>query len=346
MEYKTSENESIVRFTENGECKQAVRHMNKGSIRAMPPECVSRLLFALIPLKTKAAKEETGLLLKYGVWDWKAEDEEHVPLYVRMLENDRVDMVSEAARNLKKRDARDTELSSVWVEVLSFLFMKQQSVAVTVMLRRGVLSSMNDEQLGGIWQEIFDYRSIELLDYMKKRAGRIPGEYITAPADMSQRRFIRQVMKKYGKNIGIPADSKELWTAALVCDEGGMIRRLMKNTHDLQYLARMASGGNEAFEVLQSVHPRHLPDDVKREVLYGVLESEFWRDRFEILARRGWRKSSQNKKEEICLADVYMKIVDNRHYTTDKKGHLQRINDSARVRFIKSFEREQKLLSK
>ena len=84
-------------------------------------------------------------------------------------------------------------------------------------------------------------------------------------------------------------------------------------------------------------------DEVKKEVLFGALSCEQWRQRFEMLVHRGWKKSSQNKKEEIPLAAEYISRIETKRYSSDRKGHLEQINDRARVRFLVSYEQAKKV---
>ena len=89
---------------------------------------------------------------------------------------------------------------------------------------------------------------------------------------------------------------------------------------------------------LLHIRCRNILDEVKKEVLYGALKSDAWKERFELLAGKGWKKSSQNRQEEICLGDEYLKRLEIKKYTSGRKGHLEQINDRARLRFIKNYE--------
>ena len=118
------------------------------------------------------------------------------------------------------------------------------------------------------------------------------------------------------------------------------------NTKATKYehlLPRLAEGSNTLFELLLHIRCRDILDEVKKEVLYGALRSDRWKERFELLAGKGWKKSSQNHKEAIRLTDDYLKILGTKKYAPGRRGHLDQINDRARLRFIRVYEQKKKL---
>ena len=115
----------------------------------MPPYFVTGLLFSLIPLKSKAAREEAVFILRNGRWDWKEKNEDGYQLHTGMIRGGRVDLAAEAARNIRKRDAKNPELSQVWAALLTYLIQRQHRTAALSMMEKGVLKSEN-------WRERFE----------------------------------------------------------------------------------------------------------------------------------------------------------------------------------------------
>lgn len=150
--------------------------------------------------------------------------------------------------------------------------------------------------------------------------------------------MLRHGLNRYTKYIEIKDNEKNLWNLSLICEAEGMAEQLLKKTKDYQYLPGLAEGSDKMFRQLLHIRCRNILDEVKKEVLYGALKSDAWKKRFELLAGKGWKKSSQNRKEEICLGDEYLKRLEIKKYTSGRKGHLEQINDRARLRFIKNYE--------
>ena len=63
---------------------------------------------------------------------------------------------------------------------------------------------------------------------------------------------------------------------------------------------------------------------------------------YEISGKKGWKKSTQNRGEEIKLADEYAEWAEKRKYPKDRRGRLMKINDRARIRFLRGNEQERK----
>lgn len=191
-----------------------MKYLEKKMLRKMPPYFVTGLLFSLIPLKSKAAREEAVFILRNGRWDWKEKNEDGYQLHTGMIRGGRVDLAAEAARNIRKRDAKNPELSQVWAALLTYLIQRQHRTAALSMMEK------------------------------------------------------------------------------------------------------------------------------------GVLKSENWRERFEILGKKGWKKSTQSRGEEIKLADEYAEWAEKRKYPKDRRGRLMKINDRARIRFLRGYEQEREKLRK
>ena len=64
------------------------------------------------------------------------------------------------------------------------------------------------------------------------------------------------------------------------------------------------------------------------------------------LEKKGWKKSTQNRGEEIKLADEYAEWAEKRKYPKDRRGRLMKINDRARIRFLRGYEQEREKLRK
>ena len=55
-------------------------------------------------------------------------------------------------------------------------------------------------------------------------------------------------------------------------------------------LPGLAEGSDKMFRQLLHIRCRNILDEVKKEVLYGALKSDAWKERFELLAGKGWKK--------------------------------------------------------
>ena len=206
------------------------------------------------------------------------------------------------------------------------------------MLKKGVLKYMEKEDLDEVFGLLISYQDLKLLDTAVRYTKNIPVKQISLPESLSDYRFMRELLNRYTKYIEIKDNEKNLWNLSLICEAEGMAEQLLKKTKDYQYLPRLAEGSDKMFRQLLHIRCRNILDEVKKEVLYGALKSDAWKERFELLAGKGWKKSSQNRKEEICLGDEYLKRLEIKKYTSGRKGHLEQINDRARLRFIKNYE--------
>lgn len=56
-----------------------------------------------------------------------------------------------------------------------------------------------------------------------------------------------------------------------------------------------------------------------------------WKERFELLVQKGWKRSSQDRKEEIQLLDEYCRRIKKKRYKTGKTGRLEQINDKTKI---------------
>lgn len=90
--------------------------------------------------------------------------------------------------------------------------------------------------------------------------------------------------------------------------------------------------------LLLRVPCRRIPDEVKKEVLFGALGSSSWKMRFGILVRKGWKKSSRDRKKEIMLAGEYDERIKTKRYASGRDGNLEQVNDGTRVRFVRRYE--------
>lgn len=340
MKRWSAEQEEIMEAVKAGQCRDALKSLDKNQIKRFPPSYVSILLFELIPKDTRPSKELADMLLQYGKIKWDQKNQEGRYLHAVMIRFDRVDIAVNAVRGISRRDARNPELTPIWTGVLCWLLDKYQRTAAAAMIRKGVMKEMDEGELERVAKKILAYHDISLFDAAHKYLTSLSPEILHMPRSLSERQFMREVLNGY-QNVIDPdenKDMKKLWEISIQCSAEHMTAHLLKKTGDFQYLPQIAAGSDEMFEVLLNVRCRKILDEVKKEVLFGALSCEQWRQRFDMLVRRGWKKSSQNKKEEIPLAAEYISHIEAKRYSMDRKGHLEQINDRARVRFLLSYE--------
>lgn len=338
MKHQTEEQEKIMSRVKAGECREVLDQLDKRKIRKFPQSFTNGLLFELLPMQTRPARELAMRLLEYGRCDWKDPDDSEVPIHKAIIRSGRAELAVKAADGLRKRDAEDPSLASVWAELLSWLLSRQQRAAAGVLLKKGILKHMEGEELDEVLGQILSYQDMELINTAVRYVKRIPVKQIPAPESLSDYRFTRELLNRYTKYIEIKDNEKTLWNLSIMCEAEVLAKRLLKKTKDYQYLPRLAEGGDKMFGLLLHIRCGNILDEVKKEVLYGALQSEAWKKRFELLAGKGWKKSSVNRKEEICLGDEYLKRLENRKYVPGRKGHLDQINDRAKLRFLRNCE--------
>lgn len=344
MRYGASELEEIIRSVNSGQCEDVLKKLDIRKIRKFPPFYVSKLIFGLIPQSTRSSKELTELLLQYGRIKWNERNEEGRFLHTVMIRFNRVDMAVKAVSGIRRADAHDPDLTPIWAGLLWWLLDKYQKTAAMTMIRKGVMREMDDEELERVSKKIFSYHDITLFDAAHKYMNRLSPKIFHMPESLSEQQFMREVLDRYQNMVQLEEheDTEKLWKISLQCSAANMIAYLLKKTEDYQYLALIASGSEEVFNVLLNVRSRKIIDDVKKEVLFRAISGDQWRQRFDILVQRGWKKSSQNRKQDIYIAAEYLGRIERKRYITDKKGHLEQINDRAKARFLISYEKNKK----
>ena len=345
MKRWSAEQEEIMEAVKSGQCREALKNLNKNQIKSFPSSYLSMLIFELIPQDTRSSKELADMLLQYGKIKWDQKNREGRYLHAVMIRFDRVDIAVDAVRGISHRDARNPEMTPIWTGVLCWLLDKYQRTAAAAMIRKGVMKEMDEGELERVTKKILAYHDISLFDAAHKYLTSLSPEILHMPKSLSERQFMREVLNGY-QNVIEPdekTDMKKLWEISIQCSAEHMVTHLLKKTGDFQYLPQIAAGSDEMFEVLLNVRCRKILDEVKKEVLFGALSCEQWRQRFDMLVHRGWKKSSQNKKEEIPLAAEYISRIETKRYSSDRKGHLEQINDRARVRFLVSYEQAKKV---
>lgn len=118
---RIEEQERMIELVRQGACKRALQEMDEKAVHKMRPEQVSRLLSALIPFRSRPAREIEELVFRNGRWSWTEKDEEGFLLHEQMIRGGRVDMAAKAAERIRKREAGDSGLSFVWAELVVYL---------------------------------------------------------------------------------------------------------------------------------------------------------------------------------------------------------------------------------
>ena len=345
MKRWSAEQVDIMEMVKSGKCRDVLQKLDKKQIKRFPPAYVSILLFELIPQDTRPSRELADMLLQYGKIKWDERNREGRYLHAVMIRFNRIDIAVNAVYGISRRDARNPNLTPIWAGILWWLLDKYQKTAATAMIRKGVMKEMDEGERERVAKKILAYHDISLLDTAHKYLTGLSPAILCMPRSLTERQFMREVLNGY-QNIIEPdedTDIQKLWEISILCGAEHMAAYLLKKTGNFQYLPKIASGSEEMFEVLLNVRCRKILDEVKKEVLFGALSCEQWRQRFEMLVHRGWKKSSQNKKEEIPLAAEYISRIETKRYSSDRKGHLEQINDRARVRFLVSYEQAKKV---
>ena len=99
-------------------CREILDQLDKRKIRKLSPSFTDRLLFELLPLQTRPARELAMRVLEYGRCDWNEPDDRGVPLYKVIIQSGRAELAAKAAAGLRKKDAENPELAPVWAEPL------------------------------------------------------------------------------------------------------------------------------------------------------------------------------------------------------------------------------------
>ena len=81
-------------------------------------------------------------------------------------------------------------------------------------------------------------------------------------------------------------------------------------------------------------------DDIKRGGIIGALEGGSWKKRYDMLVHKGWKRSSQNRKEDILLAEDYAGRIEKKRYGSGRTRRLEQVNDKSRLRFVQGYEQE------
>lgn len=339
MKYSTPEQEKIIQMLRNRNFREILEMIGEKDIRKYPPSYISCMLFELIPQTSKDSKQLAGLIVKYGKPDWNARGGRRM-LHAAFIRYNRVDLAARAVERLRKKDIRNAELSPVWCGLLCWFMKKQQRTAVLSMIRQGVMNCMDEDEKNRVLKQILLYQDITVLEAAGKYIDRIPVSLLQVPDNLSGQRFLREVLNRYCKEIDVDEDVKAAWETAMKCDAEEMVQYLLKTTGTYEYLLRIAAGSDEMFRLILTVRCRRILDEVKREVLYGTLESSSARERFELLVNRGWARSSQERKKRIPLADDYSKRLEQKRYTADKTGRYEQIKDQTGKRILITYEQE------
>lgn len=320
MKYSTPEQEQIIQMLRDGNCGEILKMISEREIRKYPPSYISCMLFELIPQTSRDSKQLEDLIVKYGKPDWNARGREGRMLHAVFIRYNRVDLAVRAVENLRKKDVQRT--------------------AILGMIRQGVMSCMDEDEKKRVLKQILLYEDISILEAAGKDIEEIPVSLLQVPDHLSGQRFVREMLNRYCKKIHVEEDIKTVWEITLKCGAEGMVRYLLKKTGTYEYLPEIAAGSDDMFRLILTVRCRNILDEVKREVLYGTLESSSAKERFEVLVNKGWARSSRERKKKIPLADEYVKRMQQKRYAADKSGRLEQIKDQTGMRILISYEQE------
>lgn len=340
MKHLTPEQEQIIQMIREKNCREILKMISEKEIKKYPPSYISCLLFELIPQTSKDSKQLANLIGKYGKPDWSVRGGEGRMLHAVFIRYNRVDLASAAVERLQKRDVRNTQLSPVWCGLLCWFIEKKQRTTVLNMIRQGIMNCMDEEEKKRVLKRILSYQDAGIIKAAEKYVDRIPVSLLQVPENISGKRFMQEMLNRYHEEIDVEEDIRRSWEIALKCEAAEMLQYLLKTTGTYEYLPELAAGNDEMFKLILGVRCRNILDEVKREVLYGTLESRSPKERFEVLISKGWGRSSQERKKKLLLADEYMKRRQQKRYAADKTGRLEQIKDQLGMRILIAYEQE------
>ena len=331
-----SMNEIIGMVRENN-CREVAFALEADTVKKAGAQEISLLLFNLIPLRSRPAKEMTVRLLEYGRPDLAQTDTRGGSLLKQMVKNERTDILNRIVEDLRKSDLRRKGLEEDWTTVLEYLLDHQQKNSVEKLLDLGILKVIQEDERENIYQKILMYKDMEMFKTVLKYEKELPGGILMVPESTPEKQFMRLILDKYVKYIDLEEGRDRLWECAFACDADELMCVMLKKKKDYQYLSEIAGGTAVAFRVLDSVRPGKVLAEVRKEVLLRAFLSEEGRKRFEHLQKKGWAKG-ENRKETISILDDVKEIQQGKRYDKSRYGQKERAEDRNKLNYLIRLE--------
>lgn len=340
MSVENEKQSLILKLVKEKDYEEIFECLDKKQIRKFPGDYTGRLLFELFPVNEKMTRKLAAMLLEYGNWDWLQKDENGELLHTSIIRNGQAALAVKAVRRLKKKDAHNRELAFIWKDLLLYFLEKQQREGADIMLKKNVLRYMGQEGQKEVLQKILAYKDEQFLHRAVKSVKKIPADIIAEPESLADLQFTKEFLNRYAKYIDMEKSEEKLWKITAMCDADSMAKHMLHRKKHYEFLPVLAENGKALFDLLLHIPARSIPDELKKQVFFAALRSDEWRKRYSRLEKKGWKKSSSGRKKKIEIADEYIKILEEKKYPGGRKGHLEQINDKARLRFLKSTEQK------
>ncbi|HJB82624.1 MAG TPA: hypothetical protein H9711_05665 [Candidatus Mediterraneibacter intestinavium] len=338
-EAKRKINETIGMVKENN-CREAAFLLGADTVRRAGSEEISHLIFELLPLKSRPAKEIMSRLLEYGRPEVAETDAKGNTLLKRVIRSERTDVLNGIVSKVRKRDIRKKGMEKDWTVTLRYLLDHQQKRSAERLLKLGILGITEEEAREELCRKILGYKDEKMLEAVIRCEGELPTCSLTVPESASEKQFMCVILTRYLKYINIEEDRERLWEIAVSCDADEIMRRMLKKKKDYQYLSRLAGGSDTAFRVLDCVRPADVLAEVRKETLISAFLSESGKQRFEHLKEKGWARG-ESRKETISILCEVREELERKRYGKSRHGQRERAADRNRLNYLIRCEAEE-----
>lgn len=330
----------IIGMVKENNCREAAFLLGSDTVRSAGPEELSQLIFELLPLKSRPAKEIMSRLLEYGRLEPAETDAKGNTLLKRVIRSDRTDVLNGIVSKVRKRDIRRKGMEEDWTAVLRYLLDHQQKKSAERLLKLGALRVTQEEAREELCRKILGYKDEKMLEAVIRCEGEITACFLMIPESASEKQFMCVILTRYLRYINIEEDRERLWEIAVSCDADEIMRRMLKKKKDYQYLSGLARGSDTAFRVLDSVRPSDVLAEVRKETLISAFLSESGKQRFEHLKEKGWARGGTRKETISILCEVRGEL-ERKRYEKSRQGQRERAADRNRLNYLMRCEAEE-----
>ncbi len=330
--------EEIITLIQEERYQEADFFLDVPTVKKAKPKAASEMLLELIPLRIQAAKAMTDRVLAYGRFEIEQKDEYGYTLIRKAVEKERTDVLNVLAEKLKTSELKKKDIKNDRVILLEYLLDHQQKLAAAGLLKKGILRYIDGEDRTKLIRKILKYKDESMLREVLKCQKKLMPETFPLPGNASERQFMCLVLEKYAKSIDLDNARAYLWEVAFSCGAAEIMCLLLKKKEDYQYLTRIAQGPDEIFQVLDSVRPRKILEEIRKEVLISALLGFNGKERFAYLAKGGWSKGEGRRKRISILDDVRERIKRKR-YDSSRRGQKEKEEDQNKLNYLIRYEK-------
>ena len=331
--------EEIITLVEEARYREADLFLDVSAIKRAKPAAVSRMLMELMPLKTRTAKAMSARILTYGRLDAEQKDQSGYTLIGKAVELQRTDILNALAEKLRKRDLKNKNTEEDRTALMEYLLDHQQKIKAVVLLKKGILRYIEKENRKRLIRKIIRYKDETMLGAVLKCEKELEPSFLPLPGNASERQFMHLILEKYTKYIDLDNDRAYLWEVAFACEAEEIMCLMLKKKEDYQYLARIAGGSDEIFQVLDTVRPGKVLMEVRKEVLVSAFSGSSGKDRFAYLAENGWARG-ERRKEDISILDDMREKIKGKRYGSSRKAQREKVEDQNKLNYLARYEAE------